>query len=125
METRKTILAVDDDAGQLETFKEILVPQYDFRGVKAASEALNFMNANKIDLILLDIGMPNISGFEFLSDIRKIPSYIAVPVIIVSGMSGEDFFQQAKNSSAAAVLSKPVTSNTLIHTIEKTLADAN
>ena len=125
MESKKTVLSIDDDAVQLKAFKGMLVPKYDFRAVKAASEALNFLNANKVDLILLDIGMPNISGFEFLNDIRKIPSYIAVPIIIVSGNTGEEFLRQAKNSSAAAVLSKPVTTDMLIRTIEKTLADVN
>jgi CheY-like chemotaxis protein len=121
MENKRVILAIDDNAVQLRLFKEILVPRYDLRAVKAASEALNFMNANKVDLILLDIEMPNISGFEFLGDIRKIPSYISVPIIIVSGHTEEAFLNQARDSSAADVLTKPVKPDVLISTIEKTL----
>jgi CheY-like chemotaxis protein len=123
MEEKKVVLAVDDNAVQLRLFKELLVPRYDLRTVKAASEALNFLNENKVDLILLDIEMPNISGFEFLSDIRKIPSYLAVPIIIVSGNTSAAFLEQARNSSAADVLSKPVTANMLVSSIEKTLAE--
>ena len=118
---KKIILAIDDNVQQLTEFKTILVPNYDFRAVKAASEALNFLNNNQVDLILLDIEMPNISGFEFLEDIRKIPSYIKVPIIIVSGNTGEEFFTKAKNSSAADVLSKPVGPHILIDAIEKNL----
>jgi CheY-like chemotaxis protein len=77
---------------------------------------------NKVDLILLDIDMPNISGFEFLGDIRKIPSYISVPIIIVSGITEAGFLHQARSSSANDVLSKPVNSNELISSIEKVLA---
>jgi len=123
MENKKAIvLAIDDNLQQLSEFKSILVPKYDLRIAKSASEAIVFLNKNISDIILLDIEMPNISGFEFLSDIRKIPSYISKPVIIVSGNSGEDFMKKANESSASGVLKKPVRAETLIETIEKTLA---
>ena len=121
MEDKKIILAIDDNVQQLTEFKTFLVPKYDFRAVKAASEALNFLNNNKVDLILLDIEMPNIDGFEFLGDIRKIPSYVRVPIVIVSAHSGHDFYERARNSSAADVLTKPVKSELLIDVIEKSL----
>jgi len=119
MENKKTVLAIDDNLFQLKLFQEILVPKYDLRIVKSASDALHFLNANDADIILLDIEMPNISGFEFLDDIRKIPSYISKPIIIISGNTGEDFLKKARNSSAADVLIKPVTPEILIDTIEK------
>ena len=119
---KKIILAIDDNVTQLKLFQGMLVPAYDLRVVKSASDALNFLNSKHADLILLDIEMPNISGFEFLGDIRKIPSYITKPIIIVSGNKGEAFFEQAKNSTAFDVLSKPVTSEMLINTIERAFA---
>ena len=121
MENKKIVLSIDDNVQQLTEFKTFLASKYDFRAVKAASEALNFLNNNHVDIILLDIEMPNISGFEFLQDIRKIPSYINVPIIIISGNSGEDFYKKARNSSAADVLTKPVTQELLVEKIEKYL----
>ena len=121
MEKKKIVLAIDDNVQQLTEFKTFLVGKYDFRAVKAASEALNFLNNNTVDIILLDIEMPNISGFEFLEDIRKIPSYIRVPIIIVSAHSDHEFLNRARNSSAADVLTKPVSPEKLIETIEKYL----
>ena len=123
MEDKKVVLAIDDNPTQLQEYKAVLVPTYDLRVVKAASEAISFLNKYKSDVILLDIEMPNVSGFEFLADIRKIPSYLEVPIIIVSGNSGQDFFAQAKNSSAADVLIKPVKPEMLIAAIEKALVD--
>ena len=120
-EGKKVVLAIDDNLQQLTEFKLFLVPKYDLRVVKSAADALSFLNKFESDIILLDIEMPNISGFQFLADIRKIPSYIDVPIIIVSGNSGEAFFKQARNSSAADVLTKPVTQELLISTIEKYL----
>ena len=121
MESKKIVLAIDDNLTQLDIFKAILSKKYDLRVVKSASEAMSFLNKSQSDVILLDIDMPNICGFEFLTDIRKIPTYMKVPIIIVSGMTGEDFFRQARNSSAADVLSKPVESEALIKSIEKAL----
>ena len=122
MENKKVILAIDDNMSQHLLFQGILVPKYILRAVKSTSEALSFLSMNKVDVILLDIEMPHISGFEFLEDIRKIPSYISVPIIIVSGKTGQDFLNQAKSSSAFDVLSKPVDSEGLIGTIERAIA---
>ena len=119
---KKKVLAIDDSMQQINTFQGILASQYIFRAAKSASEALSFLNANQVDIVLLDIEMPNISGFEFLKDIRRIPSYMGVPVIIISSKSGEDFDNQVKNSTATDVLSKPVVPEKLIATLEKHLA---
>jgi len=119
---KKTIvMAVDDNVMQLKIFQGILTPQYDIRVVKSASDALGLLKEVRVDLILLDIEMPNISGFEFLHDIRKIPRYMYVPIIIVSGHTEPEFLATVKNSSAAEVLTKPVQPDALIGAIEKAL----
>ena len=125
MENRKIVLAVDDNLVQLDLFQKILSHEYDIRLVKSAADAIKFLNSNKVDVILLDIEMPNINGFQFLHDIRKIPSYMGVPIIIVSGNSGQDFFNQARKSSAFDVLTKPVKKEVLVGTIKKALAMEN
>ena len=119
---KKRVLAIDDSMQQINTYQGILVPAYTLRAAKSASEALSFLNATQVDIVLLDIEMPNISGFEFLKDIRRIPSYVDVPIIIVSSKSGADFDAEVKNSSAAGVLKKPVQPELLISTIEKHLS---
>ena len=122
MEEKKIILAIDDNVTQLDIFHKMLTPKYDIRVAKSASDAINFMNANLVDLILLDIEMPNVSGFDFLTDVRMVPSYMLVPIIIVSGNTGHEFFAQARKSSAFDVLTKPVQTGILISAIEKALA---
>ena len=121
MDGKKTILAIDDNVMQLEMFGKMLGKTYDVQTVVSASSALSYLNARQADVILLDIEMPNVSGFDFLADIRKIPSYMNVPIIIVSGNSGRDFYDRAKNSSAFDVLTKPVNHGKLTETIEKAL----
>jgi CheY-like chemotaxis protein len=122
MENKKTILAIDDNTMLLELFQTMLGENYNVRVVNSASSALFYLNTETADCILLDIEMPNISGFDFLRDIRTIPSYMDVPVIIVSGNTGQDFLEKARNSSAFDVMTKPVKKEVLIETIEKALA---
>ena len=122
MGDRKTVLAIDDNAMQLELFKKMLGEKYDVRTANSASAALAFLNSSHADLILLDIEMPNITGFDFLYDIKSIPSHMGVPIIIVSGKTGKEFFDEARSSGAFDVLSKPVKHENLLETIEKALA---
>jgi len=119
MTDKKTVLAIDDNVQQLDEYKNMLSANYDLRLVKSAAEAIIFLNRGTADIILLDIEMPNISGFTFLEDIKAIPGYSDVPIIIVSGNSGAEFLERAKNSRASDVLIKPVKQETLINTIER------
>ncbi|MCL2007043.1 MAG: response regulator [Treponema sp.] len=122
MSGKRIVLAIDDNMMQLDMFGKMLGDKYDVRTANSASHALNYLNSDKADIILLDIEMPNISGFDFLLDIRKIPSYMDVPIIIVSGTVGPGFTDQAKAASAYTVLHKPVKTDDLIATIEEALA---
>jgi twitching motility two-component system response regulator PilG len=121
MGNKKNVLVIDDNLMLLELVEKMLSTEYDVHTVTSAANALNYLNEHPIDIILLDIEMPNVNGFDFLYDIRKVPSYLQVPIIIVSGKTGEDFFKQARNSSAFDVLTKPVKKEILAETIEKAL----
>ena len=121
MGDKKKVLAIDDNQMQLDMFNKMLEIKYDVRTANSASHALNYLNSDKADIILLDIEMPNITGFDFLLDIRRIPSYMDVPIVIVSGTVGPGFAEQARAASAFDVMHKPVKAEALIETIEKAL----
>ncbi|MCL1815614.1 MAG: response regulator [Treponema sp.] len=120
-ETRKTILAVDDSVTQLKIFETFLSPHYNLSLVKSAAEALGLIEKMDFDLILLDIEMPDMSGFEFLHEIRKNTRYMTKPVIIISNHTEPDFLAHANSSSAIEVLTKPVESRDLLAAIEMAL----
>ena len=124
MAGRIKVLAVDDNLVQLSMFRNVLEQKYDIFTVNSATNAIKFMNENQVDVVLLDIEMPNINGFEFLSDIRLVPSYMKVPIIIVSGKTGQEFYAKAKKSTACDVLGKPVIPETLMEAIEKAVAQS-
>jgi CheY-like chemotaxis protein len=118
---RKTIIAIDDNVTQLKVYETCLSSRYDLTLIKSATEAMKIMSKADFDLILLDIEMPDVSGFEFLHEIRKNPRYMIRPVIIVSSHCDKDFLAHAKHSSASEVLTKPVKPDHLFSAIEKAL----
>ena len=78
------ILVVDDDAVFREIAKEILPAHgYDVRCVEDGFEALNTLKSASPDLIIADLNMPRMSGFELLSVVRR--RFPQIPVIAVSG----------------------------------------
>jgi DNA-binding response OmpR family regulator len=82
---------------------------------------LSLLNSIKADIILVDIEMPDMSGFEFLHQIRKTPKLMTTPVIVVSGHSGKEFVSHALSQGANAMLSKPVDAGTLLQNIKTLL----
>ncbi|MDR1588168.1 MAG: response regulator [Treponema sp.] len=121
MENKKTILAVDDEAMELLVLEKCLVPRFDFLIAKSAAEATSRLENNKVDLVLLDIEMSGISGFEFLHTIRKNPKHMSTPVIIVTGHDEAGFEERSKSAGADAFIIKPVDADDLIAKIDKAL----
>ena len=121
MEEKKIILAIDDDPVVLGLFTSLLTPAYDLRISKSAADASIFMDKVKPNLILLDIEMPNISGFEFLHTIKKNPRHMNVPVVVVSGHCDTAFREHAKKGGASAVVPKPVKADELLKSISDAL----
>ena len=121
MENKKCLLAVDDDPVSLKNFISLLTPEYEILAAKSAVEATIQMEKKRPDLILLDIEMPDISGFEFLHTIKKNPKFIKIPVIIISTHSGSDIVAHSEKIGASAILTKPVTREDLLQKIKYAL----
>ncbi|MDR0600160.1 MAG: response regulator [Treponema sp.] len=119
----KTILAVDDNITSLAEIRAALKGSFEISLAKSIEIALTILNTVNIDMILLDMNMPNVSGLEFLNFIQKHPSYYHIPVIIVSSHSTPDVILGAKQAGARDYVVKPVVARVLldkIHTVLKT-----
>lgn len=82
---KATILAVDDDVIILDTYQAILENAYNLHLISSAEEALEFLNHHsRVDLILLDILMPNLDGYETCRRIRENPLFSNIKIILVS-----------------------------------------
>jgi PleD family two-component response regulator len=111
------ILAVDDSKTQLAQFKNIL-GMYDVYTCASPLQALELVKGMEVDLILLDLGMPEINGFEFLQHLRQGLSKQNIPVIVVSGNSAEKYINTAKNLGADDFVAKPPDPEILIREIK-------
>ncbi|GHF15359.1 DNA-binding response regulator [Kordiimonas sediminis] len=88
MAVRK-ILLVDDDIDLRETLAEQLALYEDFDTIEqgTARDALEFLDTEKVDMIILDVGLPDIDGRELCKRIRK--KGITVPIIMLTGMDSD------------------------------------
>jgi len=108
MADKKLVLTIDDDPMVLKVMTAFLSADYDLRIANSAAEALRLLDQFIPDIILLDIEMPDISGFEFLHTIKKNPKFMNTPVVIVSGHSEPEFAAHAEKMGAGGLVAKPV-----------------
>jgi putative two-component system response regulator len=107
---RKTILVVDDDVTILTTLRKILEQTYDICLAKSADAAWHILNNTEIDLILLDIEMPGMTGIAFMEYLKENNAfyYNYIPVIFVTSHATQDIILKAKMTGAKDFAVKPV-----------------
>ncbi|MFW5821105.1 MAG: response regulator [Bacteroidota bacterium] len=122
MDDKKTILIIDDSNTNVVLLEAILTTK-GFKAVTALTvkEAMSFLQKNKPDLILLDLLMPEISGFDFLEKMRSMEELNDIPVIVVSALTDEMNKNKTKNLGAVEFIEKPVNINGLVDIVQNTL----
>ena len=119
------ILVIDDDIG----FRDLLrihLTQFGFQ-VEVAEDGVEggrALLANPPDLIISDVNMQFLDGFELLSLLRSDDTTSTIPVILLSGRSDGDTMARAVDLGAADFLTKPVTRDQLLESVEACLARA-
>lgn len=106
---QKTVLIIEDEEDAAELFAEMMRVS-GFRVVKTSSSApaLALMTAEKPDVVLLDIMMPEISGLDILRQMRRDPALANVPVVVVSAKSMPTDIKHGMEAGASTYLTKPV-----------------
>lgn len=105
---RKVILAIDDVTMNLAIIKGLLSKHFDVRVAKSGELALFILGSVKVDLILLDVEMPGMSGFEFIDIIREIPDVKDIPIIFVTSHATVDIISRATQAGAIDYIVKPI-----------------
>lgn len=119
---KKPVLIIEDDEDVAATIAEVLEGD-GFRATIAhdGREALALLeNGLQPGLILLDMSMPVMNGWEFRQEQSRIQSATSVPVIVVT--ADGDAKRKADSIHAQGFLAKPVTLNALLSTVERTYA---
>jgi CheY-like chemotaxis protein len=112
------ILVVEDDDDIRDSLKELLEEEgYQVDTAPNGEQALAKLQDQELpQLILLDLMMPVMDGWQFQKELRRIPSYAAVPIIVISASK---FSREPLN--AAAFIPKPLDAGVLLETIESFL----
>lgn len=113
------ILIVDDDAMMVEAISHQLTNNgYEVVKAENGYEALDLIDKVKVDLIISDVMMPNISGLGLLSLLKKF-YFNKVPIIIISSLNKADVVLQSLGLGAVDFLSKPIDFKKLLPLVRK------
>jgi adenylate cyclase len=108
------VLVVDDQPTNIKLLDATLSPRgYDVRGVESGEQALAALTEGGTDLVLLDIVMPGLDGYEVCRRIREDPATAFLPVVMVTA-SGEEQKLKALEAGADDFLTKPIDRNELL-----------
>jgi DNA-binding NtrC family response regulator len=116
---RPTILVVDDDAGVRESFRLILDDEYEVVDVMAGQQALEVVRTAQVDVVLLDIRLPEMDGIEVLERIKQVDEQ--VEVILVTAVKTVKTAVAAMKLGAFDYVTKPFEEDELLATIRRAL----
>ncbi len=117
----KTILVVDDDKLNLTVVSQVLSGTYDAVSVKNGEEALDYLAEKTCDVILLDINMPGMNGFELLEEIRKLEQCQHIPVIFLTGEKDVETETRCFKEGAVDFIAKPFVPAVMLSRIGRAL----
>jgi putative two-component system response regulator len=114
----KQILVVDDNLASLKQIGTQLASHYEVSLAKSGEMALQICRQERPDLILLDIEMPGMDGFQTIVRLKEDPELDAIPVIFLSGNHDAATEIKALESGAMDFITKPVNKDILFHRLE-------
>jgi len=106
---KQNVLIVDDEPVNLKVLNNILKELYKLTFAKSGAEALRLIEKERPDIILLDVMMPEMTGYEVCEHLKNQSAYKTIPIIFVTALN--DAVDEAKGLNIGAVdyISKPVT----------------
>ncbi|MBQ1548099.1 MAG: response regulator, partial [Lachnospiraceae bacterium] len=112
---KKHILVVDDDAPMARAIHSILKKEADYEVymVTSGKAALDFLGMLTPDLVLLDVDMPDLDGFDTLKKMREFPKMADVPVVYLTGREDIEAEEKGLITGASDFIRKPVAPNVL------------
>ena len=109
MKDKPVILVVDDQPQNIELLEAYLVPQgYEIVKATSGEEALEKLSDNQIDLILLDVMMPGMDGFEVTRRVRQDNTHRLLPIILVTALRETEDRVKGIEAGCDDFISKPV-----------------
>lgn len=114
------ILIVDDNSAVREVLKTILTRAgYETALASGGAAAMKILEASPVGLALVDIEMPEMSGYDLCAYIKTHPVWRALPVILMTGRAVAGVPQQAQTVGAVAMIGKPFEREALLRCIRE------
>ena len=108
MTSAKTILIVEDDPDGREVLTRIVQNLgYEVIAFGSGKECLDGLNGKNLDLALLDIMMPEMNGYELMKELKSIPEYTDLPIIMVTAKSDDSEMFEGYKYGADYYIPKP------------------
>lgn len=117
----KHILIVDDNKTSLSTAKSALNDVYKVTAVTSGMQALKFLEKNSCDIILLDINMPEMDGFEVMKEIRENSDRADIPIIFLTADNDAETESRCLEEGALDFIAKPFVLNVMRSRISRIL----
>lgn len=115
---KRKILVVDDNVDSVAIMRGMLESRgYEVAAAMSGAEALQFLQTETVDLVLLDIMMPVMSGIEVLQRIKQDPTLNALPVILVTAKTQDDDLLSGYQFGADYYITKPFNAKQLMYGI--------
>jgi putative two-component system response regulator len=114
----KTIFIVDDSDTNLITAEEALEDHYNIMTMPSADRMFSLLEKMTPDLILLDIEMPVMGGFEVLERLKANNSWANVPVVFLTGTINPSIEERSSKLGAAGIVAKPFSTSALLDQIK-------
>ncbi len=116
------ILIVDDEPHTIEMFKFRLESSgYSVDVASSGIDALKRIGENRPDLILLDVMMPHIDGYEVCRRIKADKKTKDIPIVIFTAVGHDDLAKRSMDAGASSFITKPFDGNALLQIIKKVL----
>lgn len=119
---KTVILAVDDTPENLDVFKGVLGGDYVIKAAINGMIALKIAEKAPPDLVLLDIQMPGMDGFEVSNRLQAMETTCRIPVIFLTGESDNEIRQRALGMGARGFVTKPIDAAVLNDTVTNILS---
>jgi len=117
---RGRVLVVDDNTMAQTIFGHILRrSSYDVECVGNGVAAIDQASQSRFDVILMDLQMPRMDGFQTAKHIRALPAYVKTPIIAVTANCSKDYRDLCREQGMQGFLAKPVQPRELVSTVEK------
>ena len=121
-ELNRVLLVDDDRQTRLKLSRNLESEGYSVSVAQGGRQALDMLESESFDLIILDILMPEVDGFTVLSQVKATPALSEIPVVVISAVDDPDSIEKCRQLGAAEYLIKPVSAEHLNACVSSVLA---